>query len=122
LQEAERSTSIESLPPTLHLSLLRFVYDPKSGTRKKSKALLKFPPEIQMKKYMRDVHCKHDEDGVKYVLTAVVEHMGPSVSCGGFKNQYFRDRLKVLSMSRHITATLFAGYTMLGLSWPAKLM
>ena len=39
-----------------------------------------------MNKYMQDGKSTENADGVKYVLTAVVEHMGPSVSPNEFAN------------------------------------
>lgn len=40
-----------------------------------------------MNKYMQDGKRKGNADGVKYVLTAVVEHVGPSVSSNEFANR-----------------------------------
>jgi hypothetical protein len=79
LQDAQRSISLETIPPTLHFSLLRFVFDPKTFDRKKSKATIKFPPRIDMGRYVDD----GQRGEIWYELKGVVEHRGTSVSENG---------------------------------------
>jgi ubiquitin C-terminal hydrolase len=81
LRDAERSHQIETVPPTLNFSLLRFVFDPKTFERKKSKTTIAFPPKINMRPYMSD---KKGED-LWYELKGVIEHKGPSVSSNAYK-------------------------------------
>lgn len=76
LRDARRSVQIDSVPPTLNFSLLRFVFDPKTFDRKKSKTTIKFPPRINMRPYMSDTEGKE----LWYELKGVIEHKGTSVS------------------------------------------
>lgn len=52
LQDATRYTELRELPPVLHFSLLRFVYDVSSMERKKSKHVIKFPKTLDMSRYL----------------------------------------------------------------------
>ena len=52
LQLATRVTEIRSLPPVLHVSVLRFVYDFTILERKKSKLPLRFPPYLDMNPFI----------------------------------------------------------------------
>lgn len=76
LRPATRTTELHALPPVLNFSIMRFEFDAESQTRKKSQAVLKFPPKINMRPFM------HDKlgDDVWYVLKGVIEHSGTSVS------------------------------------------
>lgn len=67
LQPATRTPHLNKLPPVLHFSLLRFVYDPHTETRKKVKAAITYPNQL-------------DLGGVRYDLRGVVIHQGTSVS------------------------------------------
>ncbi|KAL7425154.1 hypothetical protein Q5752_000842 [Cryptotrichosporon argae] len=71
LQAATRTMILDKLPPVLHLSFLRFVYDVGSGSRKKSKASIAYPRVITLL------------DKV-YELRGVVIHHGPSAFHGHF--------------------------------------
>ena len=76
LRDAQRSVQIDSVPPTLNFSLLRFVFDPKTFDRKKSKTMIKFPSRINMRPYMSDKAGNE----AWYELKGVIEHRGTSVS------------------------------------------
>jgi hypothetical protein len=52
LQDATRYTDLRKLPPVLHFSLLRFVYDVASMERQKSKHSISFPASIDMNRFM----------------------------------------------------------------------
>jgi ubiquitin carboxyl-terminal hydrolase 48 len=67
LQSATRRTALKTLPPVLHFSLMRFAYDPYSGSRKKSKDTISYPRSITL-------------NNEKYDLRGVVLHQGTSVS------------------------------------------
>lgn len=68
LQPATRSTDLKELPPVLHFALNRFEYSAYSDQRKKSKARITYPRELQV--------------GDKtYDLRGVVVHEGANVSC-----------------------------------------
>ncbi|WOO83634.1 Ubiquitin carboxyl-terminal hydrolase 48 [Vanrija pseudolonga] len=81
LQDATRSTILRKLPPVLHFSLLRFVYDPNSGTRKKSKASITYPRELKL-----------GDD--YYDLRGVVSHQGTSAFHGHFTCEVYDEDLK----------------------------
>jgi hypothetical protein len=70
-RDATRSAAITSLPPILHFSLLRFVFDPKTYDRRKSRASITFPRHLEL--------GSHD-----YHLQAIITHSGPSAHEGHF--------------------------------------
>jgi ubiquitin carboxyl-terminal hydrolase 48 len=70
-RDATRSAEITSLPPVLHFSLLRFVFDPKTFERRKSRASITFPIVTQL-------------GGHSYRLQAIITHSGPSAHEGHF--------------------------------------
>lgn len=70
-RDATRSTRITSYPPVLHFSLLRFVFDAKTYERRKSRASIKFPREM-------------DLGGHHYRLQAIITHSGPNAHQGHF--------------------------------------
>ncbi|ODN97958.1 hypothetical protein I350_07595 [Cryptococcus amylolentus CBS 6273] len=59
------------LPPVIHFSLMRFVFDMASLSRKKSKAGIRYPKEIVLGNRV-------------YELRGVITHMGPSAHHGHF--------------------------------------
>lgn len=70
-RDATRSAEITNLPPILHFSLLRFVFDPKTYERRKSRASITFPRFVQL-------------GGHSYHLQAIITHSGPSAHEGHF--------------------------------------
>jgi len=70
-RDATRSAAITSLPPILHFSLLRFVFDPKTCERRKSRASITFPRHLEL-------------GGHDYHLQAIITHSGPSAHEGHF--------------------------------------
>jgi hypothetical protein len=70
-RDATRSAAITSLPPILHFSLLRFVFDPKTYDRRKSRASITFPRHLEL-------------GGHNYHLQAIITHSGPSAHEGHF--------------------------------------
>jgi hypothetical protein len=70
-RDATRSAAITSLPPILHFSLLRFVFDPKTYDRRKSRASITFPRHLEL-------------GGHDYHLQAIITHSGPSAHEGHF--------------------------------------
>ena len=89
LRNATRQTRLKALPPLLHISLLRFTFDPKTYTRRKSNAIINFSKKLSL-------------GGQAYQLQAIVTHQGNSVSqdCG-----------HTLTV-RHIMVTLLQTYGM----------
>ena len=70
-RDATRSAAITTLPPILHFSLLRFVFDPKTYDRRKSRASITFPRHLEL-------------GGHDYHLQAIITHSGPSAHEGHF--------------------------------------
>ena len=86
LQDAKRYTELRELPPVLHFSLLRFVYDLSSMERKKSKQTITFPLKLDMGRFMKDPKVA---DGTVYHLRGVLLHKGTSAYHGHYEAQIF---------------------------------
>ncbi|THG98644.1 hypothetical protein EW026_g3587 [Hermanssonia centrifuga] len=94
LQNAKRYTELRELPPVLHFSLLRFVYDLSTMERKKSKHYILFPKSINMDEFVTTGHqneAKKEKMGGKnmYHLRGVLLHKGPSAYHGHYEAQIF---------------------------------
>ncbi|KAI9064377.1 cysteine proteinase [Trametes sanguinea] len=96
LQDAKRYTELRELPPVLHFSLLRFVYDVSTMERKKSKQSILFPTFIDMDHFIgpaevRKQHKKRPRNESKnlYELRGVLLHKGPSAYHGHYEAQVF---------------------------------
>lgn len=59
---------MKELPEYLNFNLMRFAYDIKSEERKKNKATIRYPKSMTLK-------------GVDFDLSAMIVHLGSSVSC-----------------------------------------
>jgi ubiquitin carboxyl-terminal hydrolase 48 len=82
LRDAKRMTEILTLPPVLHFSLLRFVFDPETLDRRKSSIAINFPKSIDMAKYLPNSHTDNGE--VWYDLKGVLLHRGNSAHSGHY--------------------------------------
>ncbi|XP_041378372.1 ubiquitin carboxyl-terminal hydrolase 48-like isoform X2 [Gigantopelta aegis] len=78
-QNASRVIQLDYLPPVLSLQLLRFVFDKKSGHKKKLNSFIQFPQVLDMSKYLGK-----PENSVLFDLTAVLIHRGPSAYSGHY--------------------------------------
>lgn len=92
LQDATRYTELRALPPVLHFSLLRFVYDFASMERKKSKHNLLFPTTLDMGKFLgrraNIIKDAPEERGSQvYELKGVLLHKGASAYHGHYEAQ-----------------------------------
>ncbi|KAI0374832.1 cysteine proteinase [Pilatotrama ljubarskyi] len=96
LQDAKRYTELRELPPVLHFSLLRFVYDISTMERKKSKQAILFPTFIDMEKFLGPAeerkkrgrpHAKESKN--LYELRGVLLHKGASAYHGHYEAQVF---------------------------------
>eukprot|EP01130_Rhizamoeba_saxonica_P005953 TRINITY_DN2361_c0_g1_i1.p1 TRINITY_DN2361_c0_g1~~TRINITY_DN2361_c0_g1_i1.p1 ORF type:complete len:938 (+),score=212.59 TRINITY_DN2361_c0_g1_i1:55-2868(+) len=83
LQDAKRQLSITQLPPVLNIQLLRFLYDMRSGTKKKKNNAFTFPLELDMSEYV-------EEEESIYDLYAILIHIGQSAH-GGHYVAHIRD-------------------------------
>ncbi|KAK3916045.1 Ubiquitin carboxyl-terminal hydrolase 48 [Frankliniella fusca] len=78
-QDATRCIRLHSLPPVLHLQLLRFVYDRSKGHKKKLNSVIHFPETLDMSEYIGL------PPGSKvYNVSAVLLHMGSSAYSGHY--------------------------------------
>ncbi|KAI0362032.1 cysteine proteinase [Trametes cingulata] len=96
LQDAKRYTELRELPPVLHFSLLRFVYDLSTMERKKSKQAILFPTFIDMDRFLGPAeerkkrgkrHAKESKN--LYELRGVLLHKGASAYHGHYEAQVF---------------------------------
>ncbi|PFX23853.1 Ubiquitin carboxyl-terminal hydrolase 48 [Stylophora pistillata] len=80
-QNAARYIELDSLPPVLNLQLLRFVFDRKTGYKKKLNSFIQFPDNLDMTE-----HVKNGGFGsnLEYELSAVLMHFGVSAYSGQY--------------------------------------
>uniref|UniRef100_A0A8B9J652 Ubiquitin carboxyl-terminal hydrolase 48 n=1 Tax=Astyanax mexicanus TaxID=7994 RepID=A0A8B9J652_ASTMX len=78
-QSATRRIKLHSLPPTLNLQLMRFVFDRQSGHKKKLNTFISFPEVLDMSPFLeaKDEKCT-------YELSAVLIHRGVSAYSGHY--------------------------------------
>ncbi|KAI0321663.1 hypothetical protein OF83DRAFT_1168297 [Amylostereum chailletii] len=83
LQDATRQVVLRKLPPVLHFSLLRFIFDVSTLERKKSKCSITFPTIIDMNRYLD----KQDESPTAnvYELRGILLHKGSSAYHGHYE-------------------------------------
>ncbi|KAI8998686.1 cysteine proteinase [Trametes punicea] len=96
LQDAKRYTELRQLPPVLHFSLLRFVYDVSTMERKKSKQSILFPTFIDMDHFLgpAEERAQRKKRSAKesknlYELRGVLLHKGASAYHGHYEAQVF---------------------------------
>ncbi|XP_061641899.1 ubiquitin carboxyl-terminal hydrolase 48 isoform X4 [Phyllopteryx taeniolatus] len=79
-QNATRRIRLHSLPPTLNLQLMRFVFDRQTGHKKKLNTYISFPEQLDMAPFFevtKDQKCV-------YELSAVLIHRGISAYSGHY--------------------------------------
>ncbi|XP_030275425.1 ubiquitin carboxyl-terminal hydrolase 48 isoform X3 [Sparus aurata] len=76
-QNATRRIKLHSLPPTLNLQLMRFVFDRQTGHKKKLNTFISFPEQLDMGPFLEDQKCV-------YELSAVLIHRGISAYSGHY--------------------------------------
>ncbi|OJT06086.1 Ubiquitin carboxyl-terminal hydrolase 48 [Trametes pubescens] len=96
LQDAKRYTELLELPPVLHFSLLRFVYDLNTMERKKSKQSILFPTFIDMNHFVGPPEKRRRRGAWPvqrsenlYELRGVLLHKGASAYHGHYEAQVF---------------------------------
>lgn len=77
-QDATRTIELKSLPPVLNLQLLRFVFDIKTGSKKKLNSCIQFPDVLDMSEYLPG------KENTVYDLNAVLIHRGQSAYSGHY--------------------------------------
>lgn len=83
-QPATRGIVLDTLPPTLNLQLLRFVYDRSQNNRKKLNCLISFPEILDMSPYFP---AQNKGKKIIYNLRAVLQHFGKSAHSGHYVAQ-----------------------------------
>ncbi|XP_011643661.1 ubiquitin carboxyl-terminal hydrolase 48-like isoform X2 [Pogonomyrmex barbatus] len=78
-KDARRFIRLESLPETLNIQLMRFVFHRDSGQKKKLNSYIQFPEDLDMSEYVRCQPQTH-----LYSLVAVLSHKGPSAHSGHY--------------------------------------
>ncbi|XP_022660055.1 ubiquitin carboxyl-terminal hydrolase 48-like isoform X2 [Varroa jacobsoni] len=68
-----------ALPPVLNLQLQRYRFDIKTGTRKKIKATVRFPPRLDMATFVKGI-----PGPLIYDLKAVLVHLGQTATSGHY--------------------------------------
>ncbi|XP_067214471.1 ubiquitin carboxyl-terminal hydrolase 48-like isoform X2 [Linepithema humile] len=78
-KDARRFIRLESLPETLNIQLMRFVFHRDSGQKRKLNSYIQFPEDLDMSEY---VGCQSQTH--LYSLVAVLSHKGPSAHSGHY--------------------------------------
>ncbi|XP_023289479.1 ubiquitin carboxyl-terminal hydrolase 48 [Orussus abietinus] len=78
-KDARRFIRLDSLPESLNIQLLRFVFNRESGQKKKLNSFIQFPEDLDMSQYLRCSPQTH-----LYSLVAVLSHKGPSAHSGHY--------------------------------------
>ncbi|GIY89443.1 ubiquitin carboxyl-terminal hydrolase 7 [Caerostris extrusa] len=73
LQEAEKGIFFSSLPPVLHLHLLRFQYDPLTDQNIKINDRFEFPEQLNLEEFLKN---EEESSPAVYTLHAVLVHSG----------------------------------------------
>ncbi|KAK2821036.1 hypothetical protein Q5P01_023995 [Channa striata] len=79
-QSATRRIKLHSLPPTLNLQLMRFVFDRQTGHKKKLNTFISFPEQLDMGPFLEG----KQEQKCVYELSAVLIHRGISAYSGHY--------------------------------------
>ncbi|KAI0306325.1 hypothetical protein B0F90DRAFT_1688970 [Multifurca ochricompacta] len=87
LEDATRQLILQKLPPVLHFSLLRFVFDVTTLERKKRKHNVSFPTVLDMNKFLSNRDATN-EDNI-YELKGVLVHKGSSAYHGHYEAMVF---------------------------------
>lgn len=80
-QNAARYIELHTLPPVLNLQLLRFVFDRKTGYKKKLNSFIQFPDILNMEDHIKNGYLGSN---LVYELSAVLMHFGVSAYSGHY--------------------------------------
>uniref|UniRef100_A0AAQ5X8V2 Ubiquitin carboxyl-terminal hydrolase 48 n=1 Tax=Amphiprion ocellaris TaxID=80972 RepID=A0AAQ5X8V2_AMPOC len=81
-QNATRRIRLHSLPPTLNLQLMRFVFDRQTGHKKKLNTFISFPEQLDMGPFLEGKQGIYQK--CVYELSAVLIHRGISAYSGHY--------------------------------------
>ncbi|KAH9998092.1 cysteine proteinase [Russula compacta] len=87
LEDATRQLILQKLPPVLHFSLLRFVFDVVTLERKKRKHNVSFPVVLDMNRFLQN-QGSADQENI-YELKGVLIHKGSSAYHGHYEAMVF---------------------------------
>ncbi|KAH9173623.1 cysteine proteinase [Lactarius sanguifluus] len=87
LEDATRQLVLRRLPPVLHISLLRFVFDLTTFERKKRKHNVSFPVVLDMNRFLGNQKRTNEEN--TYELKGVLVHKGSSAYHGHYEAMVF---------------------------------
>lgn len=87
LEDATRQLILQKLPPVLHFSLLRFVFDVMTLERKKRKHNVSFPVVLDMNRFLPNRNSADGEN--TYELKGVLVHKGSSAYHGHYEAMVF---------------------------------
>ena len=90
-QNAGRRMVLTSSPKVLNLQLSRFIYDPKSGQKKKLNKPVNFKTTINMGPYLGSGKGAPRQNLI-YTLKAVLLHKGTSAYSGHYVSYVYNDR------------------------------
>ncbi|XP_053725063.1 ubiquitin carboxyl-terminal hydrolase 48 [Synchiropus splendidus] len=79
-QSATRRIQLHSLPPTLNMQLMRFVFDRQTGRKKKLNSYISFPEQLDMRPFLGENNAQKS----LYELSAVLIHRGVSAYSGHY--------------------------------------
>ncbi|KZV97028.1 cysteine proteinase [Exidia glandulosa HHB12029] len=82
LQDAKRYTELHEIPPVLHFTMARFVWD-ETGDRKKCKDAIQFPVSVDMGRFVTPSTGKSQW----YDLRGILLHKGSSAHHGHYESQ-----------------------------------
>lgn len=76
------------MPPVLHFSILRFVFNHKDFSRSKSQNAISYPLKLDMAQFLpRDARTGQKRDDMLYELKGVLMHKGKSAHHGHYVAQ-----------------------------------
>ncbi|GAA5968088.1 hypothetical protein JCM11641_003725 [Rhodosporidiobolus odoratus] len=87
-QDASRRSAITSLPPVLHFSIIRFVWNMKDFSRQKSQHAISYPLQLNMRQFL-PLNAQGSRDEVWYDLKGVLMHKGTSTHSGHYVAQVY---------------------------------
>ncbi|GAA6016907.1 hypothetical protein JCM11491_006909 [Sporobolomyces phaffii] len=88
-RDATRYSALTVLPPVLHFSLLRFIFNLKDFSRAKSQHAISYPLALDMGQYLPEDPATKRKDQVWYDLKGVLMHKGASAHHGHYVAQVY---------------------------------
>jgi len=96
-QSAHRKIILKSLPPTLNLQLLRFVYDVQRNIRQKLNSYIIFPEFLDMNPYLKESNLKLRSNTLDYSIRNSIDNFHPSSNGTSLRSHNNRSNIYILS-------------------------